>query len=230
MSNRRFLSLALTGVLAVGLILNLIPTRQSPPRFDRAMALLKEWAPSGWSSEALALADTTEGEARVLSILRVDQWSFRRYRKGSAVVDIYGAYWEPGVMSHRVLAGHTPDVCWPEAGWGRVSGGQISVQLGTREIILQKRQFELNRKVIGVCFVHLLPDGVVDYGGIEGPPWYAFIQDLFRLGVHQRSEQLFLRISGEMQPEELASMDLFRNLLEEFLGGSRGAEDRSSAP
>lgn len=71
----------------------------------------------GWAVQYLPIADTPEMQAKVNELLNYDDAVYAVYTKGAERVSIYIAYWTPGKMSERLIAGHTPDVCWVGAGW-----------------------------------------------------------------------------------------------------------------
>lgn len=71
----------------------------------------------GWSMQYLPIADTPEVQAKVNELLNYDDAVYAVYTKGTERVSIYIAYWTPGKMSQRLIAGHTPDVCWVGSGW-----------------------------------------------------------------------------------------------------------------
>lgn len=109
-------------VLLTGLALVLLGTRPPPPRTFQGS--VKDLLPdpelvarAGWKVDFQPIADTPEMKAKVDELLNYDDAVFTVYTKGSERLSVYIAYWAPGKMSHRLVAGHTPDVCWVGAGW-----------------------------------------------------------------------------------------------------------------
>lgn len=71
----------------------------------------------GWTVQYLPIADTPEMQAKVNELLNYDDAVYAVYTKGTERISIYIAYWMPGKMSERLIAAHTPDVCWVGQGW-----------------------------------------------------------------------------------------------------------------
>jgi len=65
----------------------------------------------GWSAAQRPVADTEEMKRAVAELLNHDAGGFVTYTNGDLQISIYAAYWKPGKMSPRLVAGHTPDVC-----------------------------------------------------------------------------------------------------------------------
>lgn len=97
-------------------------------------------ARDGWKVDYLPIADTPEAKAKVDELLNYDDAVFAVYTRGTEQVAIYLAYWAPGKMSHRLVAGHTPDVCWVGAGW-RIERAR-SVQLSARSSQVSALSFQ----------------------------------------------------------------------------------------
>jgi len=77
----------------------------------------QEDLPPGWTVEYKPIADTPEMKAKVDELLNYDDAVYAVYSKGLQRISVYIAYWTPGKMSQRLVAAHTPDVCWVGAGW-----------------------------------------------------------------------------------------------------------------
>jgi hypothetical protein len=63
------------------------------------------------------VADTPEVERAVREWLDYDEALQRCYHRLGAEVIVYVAYWKPGKIHPRLIAQHTPDICWPGSGW-----------------------------------------------------------------------------------------------------------------
>ena len=196
---------------------------------------------SGWSVRFLPVAESAEMQRAVGEMLNFDQAAYAQYIKGPVEVSLYAAYWSPGRMSQRLIAVHTPDVCWVGAGWERMEGYQTRlVPLGgqgrptrvaqeselrpTRVSDLQTvgsfpweyRKFKLAERTEHVVFLHLVGGRALGYG-LEGvPPWYSVIVDLKERGLRQREEQFFVRISGNRPLPELLAAEPVREFLQKF--------------
>jgi hypothetical protein len=142
-------------------------------------------------------------------------------------------------MSHRLIAAHTPDVCWVGAGWERMDGRQIQLSgvdmqvipgTETREaveashltnsaladVFWEYREFNLRGRTEYVIFLHLVGGRGMNYGVIGLPPWYSVWQDLAERGLRQREEQFFVRISGNRPLPEIISSEPIRRFLVQF--------------
>ncbi len=124
----------------------------------------------------------------------------------------YAAYWQPGKMSHRLVASHTPDVCWVGGGWRCVIRGTESLSGPQGSLEVQHRVFEQGGRVEHVMFCHLVGGRELSYRTGQEPPWHAVFTDIFKHGTRQREEQLFLRISSNRPVREFkesAPVELF---------------------
>ena len=194
-----------------------------------------------WKGRFLPVADSAEMQRAVGEMLNFDQAAFAQYTQGSFEVSIYAAYWSPGKMSHRLIAAHTPDVCWVGAGWERMEARQIQlsgvnmqltpgVGTETREELVathlrnlaltdfywEYREFNLRGRMEYVIFLHLVGGRAMNYGVIGLPPWYSVLQDLAERGLRQREEQFFVRISGNRPLPEIISSEPIRRFLVQF--------------
>lgn len=92
----------------------------------------QEELPPGWTVEYKPIADTPEMKKAVAELLNYDDAVYAVYSNGTRHLAVYIAYWTPGKMSHRLVAGHTPDVCWVNAGW-KVLEAESGVSLATSD-------------------------------------------------------------------------------------------------
>jgi hypothetical protein len=178
------------------------------------LSLLPKGADQGWEREMLPIADTPEMKARVSELLNYDDAVYAVYKRGRDRVSIYIAYWKPGRMPHRLVADHTPDVCWPLAGWTRVSRAKQRRAVGGASIVTEEGVFELNGTSEHVAFWHVVKDRLLTYDSAGRPPWYAFIRDVWEWGTDQRSEQWFFRISSDQPIEKVWTFSITQQALE----------------
>lgn len=115
-------------VSAIGLVIY-GQTRPLTSTFHGRLADLLPPAPPGWTRTEQPIADTPEMRQKVDEMLSFDDGVFYLYTSGSLRLSVYVAYWQPGKMSARLVAGHTPDVCWVGAGWVCQERGAISYEL-----------------------------------------------------------------------------------------------------
>ena len=233
---------ALLIIIAIGMIVYgqsrpLTRTVHSPLE-DRIPA-----APSGWTRTARAIADTPEMQEKVDELLNFDDGVFYDYISGPLRLSVYVAYWEPGKMSSRLVAGHTPDVCWVGAGWICTARRTIALSdvqptdfnAKTAETAkdakpspppsdfhpppsdippAEARTFVANGTTEYVWFWHLVDGEAQSYGTGQEPPWHAALFDLIRRGFDQRSEQLFIRLSSPQPLDAPALAPVLLPLLE----------------
>lgn len=171
---------------------------------------------SGWTVEYHPIADTPEMKAKVTELLNYDDAVFAVYRKGTARLSVYIAYWAPGKMSHRLVAGHTPDVCWVGGGW-KILEAKSKVVLTNgqsgRVLPAEKRAMAINGRIEHVVFWHLLDGEVKSYDTQGTAPWYAMFSDLLIRKFNQQPEQYFIRISSNVPVEAWPSMEVYRRLM-----------------
>jgi hypothetical protein len=67
---------------------------------------------------------------------------------------------------------------------------------------MEYRTFRLQGQQENVIFCHLVGERSMSYGTRTVPPWHAPLSDLFKRGIRQRDEQIFLRISSNRPLEE----------------------------
>lgn len=212
----RILSILLGLVLMVAVVFQIIGEKASGSAIVRRP--LREQIASnvpGWKVADHALADSEEMKKSVGELLNYDDAIFRRYSSGRSEFDVYVAYWRPGKMSQRLVAGHTPDVCWVAAGWTLQSYDVRSLNSDTGGVLppAQYRVFESAGGKRHVVFWHFSGQEVVSYEPGKSPPWWTPLTDLLRQGFHQRREQFFIRISSEEPMENLLSNAGFREVL-----------------
>jgi hypothetical protein len=206
-------------VLLAAIGLQLVAAWRVEP--ERARTALGEAVPAslaGWAVTDLPIAETAEIQRAVGQLLNFDDALLRSYRRGGKQFDVYAAYWKPGKMSERLVAGHSPDVCWVAAGWTEESRG-LPGDFATAAARTwlppggQYRVFKDRRNVRRwVGFWHVAGDRVIDYGqGV--PPWWTVFSDFARRGFSQRSSQHFVRVSANVSWEELAGDESFQSVL-----------------
>ncbi|KAB2919443.1 MAG: exosortase-associated EpsI family protein [Dechloromonas sp.] len=153
---------------------------------------------SDWEIAIMPVAATPEMKKAVAEMLNYDDAVFVNYVRGKMRISVYIAHWNPGKMSHRLVAGHTPDVCWTQAGWQCESGRTVSdLEVRARRLQPAELRTMTQRGVTEyVIFWHLVGNQAVTYGTNWRPPWYAMFLDIWQSGLQLRKEQLFVRISS----------------------------------
>lgn len=181
----------------------------------------------GWTITEVPLAETEGMRQIVGKLLKFDQYVSRTFKKGDLEVVFYTAYWEPGGRTPFDAGGHNPDSCWVNYGWTRnvreysVSGKEIA---GRTLLPLEYGVYEKDGTTQPVIFWHLVNGRPFIYeeqkqgwrdglgGAIDRTA--VRIEDFKRLGLNQRREQMFIRISFPNQDmEEVWANPDFHQLL-----------------
>jgi hypothetical protein len=207
MTFRRILIASLSFVLVACVVFVGVGAALAPTQ--RFLGTLKHLLPRAddlphWSLTYSPVAETAEMQRAVGEILNFDDAVHAIYTSGDMHVAIYAAYWSPGKMSHRLVAGHTPDVCWVGGGWTpQVLPKSVDYSVaGLGTLPLEHRVYRLRERTEHVVFCHLIGGKAMSYGTAGLPPWYAAFSDLFTKGMRQREEQFFVRISSNRPWEE----------------------------
>ncbi len=190
----------LCAVLAVATGLVIYGNSRVPePTFKGKLVDLLPPPPAGWMLTKKEIADTPEMKEAVGELLNYDDGVFVDYTNGNERLSVYIAYWKPGKMSHRLVAGHTPDVCWVGNGWKKESSETVTGLTsgnGAKIVPAEGRLFTVNGQAEYVWFWHLVGQEAKSYASGYAPPWYAPLTDLWAKGLQQRQEQFFIRLSS----------------------------------
>lgn len=199
-------------LFAVGLVT--YGSKHKPER--RFMMPLADILPEpthGWTLREKPIADSAEMKEAVGELLNFDDGIFYDYFSPSGErLSVYIAYWSPGRMSHRLVAGHTPDVCWGMGGWKKTHEGTTASSLPSLPTG-EARTFEAKDTPEYVWYWHLVGAESKRYGTGYSPQWYAPVTDLFRKGLNQREEQFFIRISSNKPLDTFLSNSPLPDLL-----------------
>ena len=180
-------------------------TRSAPPPAGpgpNLNALLAGHYP-GWT----AISDPNLD--RFASILRSSSLAQRGYLRGGAdnpeEITFYLAYWHAGQAPVSLVASHTPDACWPGAGWTPILGGETRAELplaSGRLPSAEQRVFRNGAWTENVWFWHL-------YGGrpiVYRDPYSigALARIALKYGFLHNGDQLFVRVSSNRPWEQIA--------------------------
>lgn len=224
-NQRIILSLA-AFVLFAGLGLVVIGSRPPPERTFKGT--VKDLLPKAeeipaWTVEYQPIADTPEMKKAVAELLNYDDAVFAIYKLGNMRLSVYIAYWAPGKMSHRLVAGHTPDVCWVGNGW-KIEEARSGVRLpngrGGMLKPSEERTMVQGGQIEHVVFWHLLDGQSKSYRTQGRPPWFAVLSDILSRRLNQQPEQFFIRISSN-----LAVSQYYHEVVLQRLGVILSAED-----
>ncbi|MCX6936553.1 MAG: exosortase-associated EpsI family protein [Verrucomicrobia bacterium] len=192
-------------------------TQVPAAKFTAHLEDLIPTAPAGWQRIKRSIADTPEIQQAVGELLNYDDAVFYDFiSPKNKRLSVYIAYWTPGRMSNRLVASHTPDVCWVGNGWKQEEARTITPKLNAATIQVpsaQERVFSINGTKECVWFWHLVGNQNKDYSTQSAPPWYAPFTDMWEKGINQREEQFFIRISSSSPINTWTHEPTFEQLL-----------------
>ena len=212
------ISKKLSLLLAVGLLLAPLGLHFAARNLDaekvalpggKALAELLPKTLSGFGVHDEPIAATDEMKRAVGELLNFSDAAYRIYQAPGRRVSVYVAWWETGRMSPRLVAAHTPDVCWPVVGWTRAPDreknlGGLGLALAQEAFApAEMRVFVASEKPEYVVFWHRVGDRLLSYNTGWAPPWWAWLDELWRDGLAGRKSQLFVRISSDVPLETL---------------------------
>ena len=151
---------------------------------------------------------------RFSSILETENLAQRTYLKRDEAgnvtqITFYLAYWLPGQSAVSSVATHTPDACWPGAGWEPQSEERPRVSLPFRGRELAPGEYRVfNNESISqhVWFWHSHNRQVLQSFDPRRP--LEVLGMVLAYGVRSDGEQLFLRMSSNRPWEEIANEPL----------------------
>ncbi|HEY9154658.1 MAG TPA: exosortase-associated EpsI family protein [Opitutaceae bacterium] len=205
----------LTTLLAIAVGLQFVsPNHKAVVARSASLDLYLPAQTAGWESEDHPLGDTENLSAVVKTTLNYDEALLRTYHKGPRQFTVYIAYWAAGKMSSREVAYHTPDICWPAAGWERIQSNEAYPVPGFKFAPAQYREFVLNGQQVQVLFWHTYDGKTIAYDPNGRPSRASMLTDLMSRGLAQKGEQYFIRITSPKGFEDLWNDDGFREVME----------------
>lgn len=168
--------------------------------------------PAGWR------VDTARDLYRFSATLQTPYLAQRTYvrQNGSETqqITVYLAYWLPGHAPVSLVASHTPDACWPGAGWKPVPGENRRLNVHAEGRVLpvgEYRQFQQGVYPQYVWFWHLYrgrPVAEVDsFSPLE------MMRLVVHYGVRSEGDQLFVRISSNTPWNQVEREPVMREIL-----------------
>ena len=128
-------------------------------------------------------------------------------------VTFYLAYWKPGQARVGVVATHTPDACWPGAGWTPqpTEVSEMELPLPTRNLSqAEYRVFTNESAPQHVWFWHSYDREVIPEFEQRRP--LELLGSVFTYGVRSHGEQLFVRLSSNRPWEEFSDEPLMAEI------------------
>jgi exosortase len=201
-----------TGILGIVLLLGgatlavfVTDTTATPPTGKPAPDLVSMLPVSaaGWQVE------DTPDLFQFAGILRTDHLAQRTYRRKDAAgveqVTIYLAYWSEGQASVGLVGSHTPDACWPGAGWvpTPVPDPVVALDVGGSTLAAaQHRLFVDEGYPQQVWYWQLYEGRPVDVGNPKSVR--ALVRIALRYGFRKSGSQAFVRISSNRSWVEIS--------------------------
>jgi hypothetical protein len=158
---------------------------------------------------------------RFAGTLRTNHLAQRTYVRtdgagaGAEQITLYAAYWSEGQASVGFVGSHTPDACWPGAGWvaSPVPDPLVALDIGGRTLpAAQHRLFTSAGYPQQVWFWQLYGGRTVDVGDPKSVR--ALIRIALRYGFRRGGNQAFIRISGNRSWEEISRQPFVSEFVE----------------
>ncbi len=207
-------SLAIYWAITGFFVLKTTSTRSAPPAPTPSLQTIIPAALPGWE------VNTTEDLYRFAAQLQTEHLLQRSYARqtptGPEQITLYLAYWPARHVPVSTVASHTPDACWPGAGWTAVPIPDPLVNLTTNHTLppAQHRRFTLEGYPQNVWFWHLHGGRPVLTGEIRSP------LNLLRLalahGLQRDDAQLFVRISSNLPWEKISTHPLITEFVQQL--------------
>lgn len=209
----------LLAVAIVGLLLfNLRPAQiASRPPPDLAKLLPTEYA--GWSVQPNRELDRFTEE---LQTTHLAQTTYQRPNPSGGEpqeISVYLAYWPAGSTPVSVVATHTPDACWPGAGWileqpGKDASPKIAatsdIRLNSLFAAAEHRIFSLQGYSRQVWFWHIYDGRGIHVADVRSPRQLLFLA--WRYGFRREGEQLFVRVSSNQTLEKIGQEPILQEI------------------
>lgn len=193
--------LAAATALVVVFVLNTRPSVRHDVRVPDLMALLPASA-EGWQV-------TTSDLYEFRGPLQTDHLAQRRYVKSigpdRTELTLYVAYWQAGQAPVSLVATHTPDACWPGAGWTalQVDNPRAALTTEGRQLFdAEYRLFKTADYPQHVWFWHLYDGQPILYQDPYSPA--ALLRIAWRYGFRHDGDQLFVRVSSNRPWSDIA--------------------------
>jgi len=198
--------LACAATLTVIFVLNTRPSPDVNAPVPDLLALLPA-AADGWEVR------TSDYLYQFRSTLQTENLAQRTYSKttptGPVEVTIYLAYWRAGQAPVSLVASHTPDACWPGAGWSALPTAQPRGPLAFGARVLPEAEYRFFKSgdyPQHVWFWHLYDRRIIRYRDPYSP--LELLRIALRFGFRHEGDQLFVRVSStrpwaDIAPEPL---------------------------
>lgn len=164
--------------------------------------------------------ETSADLYRFSATLKTKHLAQRTYLKetfsGPLQITVYIAYWKPGQAPVSLVSSHTPDACWPGAGWVALPGHSSQVTISNRTTLAhaEYRCFAQGELAQHVWFWHLYRGEPVTDVNPFSP--LHMVRVVLRYGIRSQGEQVFLRISSNRPWQSFENEPLIEELFRGF--------------
>jgi exosortase len=203
-------SLLLVMGLATFFFLNTRSTLNTETKVPDLLAILPS-QPPGWAVR------NYDDIYQFSGTLQTEFLAQRSYLKqtptGVVQITVYLAYWRPGQSAVSQVASHTPDACWPGAGWtvAPVAEPRAYLTAGDRTLAPAEERFFLSGDYPQyVWFWHLFDGQPILY--TDPYSWSELLRIAWRYGFRDDGDQLFVRFSSNRPWSELAAEPLLAEI------------------
>jgi len=199
-------ALTLAGALVLFFVANTRPALRGDAPVPDLAAILPTSA-DGW------VVEPGMDLYQFASTLQTDHMAQRTYHRqtasGPEQVTFYLAYWQAGQASVSLVSSHTPDACWPGAGWEAVPVSSPRVHLNVAGHPLpeaENRAFHSGDFPQNVWFWHLYDGRPITQQDPRSP--LELLRQAWHYGFRHDGDQLFVRVSSNRPWPELAQEPL----------------------
>lgn len=172
----------------------------------------------GWNIKDMPIANSGEMKKAVDELLNYEKAVFREYEKGGRVLQLYAAYWPPKRFHPRMIADHTPDVCWVSNGW-QMSKADYVYQVPSDGLALQHAQyrlFEAHGSFLNVIYWHVVDGRLSGYAEGINTRSNKFTEDILASIKSGSGEQFFIRLSSPQPWTDWRGDPLYEEILRVF--------------
>lgn len=192
-------------VVATALVVVFVANTRPAVRRDRPAPDLLALLPASAEGWQVITSDLYEFRGA----LQTDHLAQRRYVKsiGADRIELtfYLAYWRAGQVPVSLVATHSPDACWPGAGWTPLPTPETRATLTTGDRRLfeaEYRFFKTGAYPQHVWFWHLYDGRPIFHRDPYSP--LALLRIAWRYGFRHDGDQMFVRVSSNRPWTDLA--------------------------
>ncbi|MBA4136486.1 MAG: hypothetical protein C0518_04130 [Opitutus sp.] len=143
----------------------------------------------------------------------VERTYFRASPSRPVQLNVYVAHWIAGAAPVSLVASHTPDACWPGAGWVSepTPDRQVILETGGRKLpVGEHRRFTHGAAPQHVWFWHIYNGRVINYR--DPYSISALVEIALAYGFRREGPQYFVRVSSNVPWEQLHDEPLVREI------------------